>query len=343
VPVPPREALTHPHEAGDNQILHDAERCIITFGENGPVTDLIVRRPKFDFTDDVPWVWHPQNPAFSFFMNATSIIAICFEQMIVAAVQEAKPRMSDVSDAEVAAEATDFLRQEAQHSSSHRKHVNALIKHYPGLQQTFDEAMACFDSLTATTPLEFRLAYAADLEATFTPSFKMMLDNEETLFRPGDDRVASLFLWHFVEEVEHRSSALLIYDAVVGDSWYRIRALPGVVKHLLHVMSVIADGVNAHVPQADRKVDARTLLPAYGALQNVKRKLPWVARRQEVPPAFAGVPRKQRLAAAARVLLSQTPFHNPQQEPLPVFADRWFHRWDRGGDVTRWYTGATTG
>ncbi len=46
-----------------------------------------------------------------------------------------------------------------------------------------------------------RLAYVADTEATFTPSFKLMLDNEKTLFRPGDDRVASLFLWHFVEEV----------------------------------------------------------------------------------------------------------------------------------------------
>ena len=96
-------------------------------------------------------------------MNATSIIAICFEQMIVAAVQEAKPRMTDP---EVAAEATAFLRQEAQHSSSHRKHVNALIKHIPGLQQTLDNAMARFDRLTANTSLNFRLAYIADLEAT---------------------------------------------------------------------------------------------------------------------------------------------------------------------------------
>jgi len=50
------------------------------------ITDLVVRRPKFDFADDVPWEWNPQNPAFSFFMNATSMIAICFEQLIVAAV-----------------------------------------------------------------------------------------------------------------------------------------------------------------------------------------------------------------------------------------------------------------
>ena len=303
------------------------------------MTELEVRRPKFDFTDDVPWVWHPHNPAFSFFMNATSIIAICFEQMIVAAVQEAKPL---ITDADVAAEATAFLRQEAQHSSSHRKHVNALIKHYPGLQQTFDDAAACFDRVTATRSLEFRLAYIADLEATFTPSFKLMLDNEATLFRPGDDRVASLFLWHFVEEVEHRSSALLIYDTVVGDSWYRIRALPGVVKHLLRVMSVIADGVNTHVPLVDRKVDARTLLPSYGALDNLKRQLRPGARSQ-VPPAFGGVPRKQIMTAAGRVLLSQTPFHKPEHEPLPQFADQWFGRWDRGGDVTRWYTSSTAG
>jgi predicted metal-dependent hydrolase len=303
------------------------------------MTDLEVRRPKFDFTDDVPWMWHPQNPAFSSFMNATSMIAICFEEMIVAAVQEAKPRMAD---ADVAAEATAFLRQEAQHSSSHRKHVGALIKHYPGLQQTFDNAMACFDTLTATKSLEFRLAYVADLEATFTPSFKLMLDNQSTLFRPGDDRVASLFLWHFVEEVEHRSSALLIYDAVVGDSWYRIRALPGVVKHLLHVMSVIADGVNAHVPLGDRRVDARTLLPGYGARQNLKRKLSRGGRCQPAPPPFGGVPRKQILVAACRVLMSQSPFHKPEHEPLPQFADQWFQRWDRGGDVTHWYSAATT-
>jgi predicted metal-dependent hydrolase len=296
------------------------------------MTTLEVRRPKFDFTDDVPWVWNPANPQFSFFMNATSIIAICFEQFIVAAVQEAKPL---IADAGVAAEATAFLRQEAQHSSTHRKHVSALIKRYPGLQQTFDAATASFDEVTASTPLKYRLAYIADLEATFTPSFKLLLDNEETLFRPGDDRVASLFLWHFVEEVEHRSSALVIFDAVVGDSWYRIRALPRIFRHLVAVTRIIADGVNAHVPEADRKVDARTLLPTFGLKQGLRARL--ARERSSIPNAFAAVPRNQILVAVARVLLSQTPYHNPDHQPLPAFADAWFDRWNSGGDVTHWY------
>lgn len=302
------------------------------------MTALEVRRPKFDFTGDVPWEWNPANPQFSFFMNATSIIAICFEQMIVAAVQEAKPLLADP---EVAAEATAFLRQEAQHSSTHRKHVAALIRRYPGLQHTLDAAMGSFDEVTRTASLKYRLAYIADLEATFTPSFKMMLDNEATLFRPGDERVASLFLWHFVEEVEHRSSALVIYDAAIGDSWYRIRAVPGVVRHLTAVARLIADGVNEHVPERDRKVDARTFLPAYALRQGLRQRLPFGGRPTApaaTPSAFSTVPRKQRLAAAGRVLLSQTPFHDPANEPLPEFAGRWFGRWNSGEDVTRWYT-----
>jgi predicted metal-dependent hydrolase len=292
------------------------------------MTDLQVRRPRFDFTEDVAFVWNPQNPAFSFNMNATSIIIIGFEQLIVSAVQEARPLITDPG---VADEAMAFLRQEAQHSSSHRKHVAALTKRYPGLQQTLDQTLASFDQLTATTPLEYRLAYIADLEATFTPAFKLMLDNEETLFRPGDDRVASLFLWHFVEEVEHRSSALIIYDAVVGKSWYRLRVLPRVVKHLLGVMQLIADGVNYHVPLRDRQVDARTLLPSYTMSQSLRRK------HSEVPAPFAAVSLKEKLVAGTRVLLSQTPFHDPAHEPLPEFAARWFDRYDTGGDVVHWY------
>jgi predicted metal-dependent hydrolase len=306
------------------------------------MTDLEVRRPKFDFTDDVPWDWNPQNPGFSFFMNATSIIAICFEQMIVSAVQEAKPL---IRDPEVAAEATAFLRQEAQHSSTHRKHVTALIKQYPGLQQTFDEAAASFDHLTATKPLDFRLAYIADLEATFTPSFKLLLDNEETLFRPGDDRVASLLIWHFVEEVEHRSSALVIYGEVVGRPWHRIRALPAVVKHLMSVLAIIADGVNTHVPEADRKVDARTLLHTHRMKLALRQLNPFGPKEptSAFPGAFSTVPRRASVTAGVRVLLSQNPFHNPAHEPLPELAGRWFERWDRGGDVTHWYTAELAG
>jgi len=118
------------------------------------------------------------------------------------------------------------------------------------LQETFDAIMASYDRMTNTKPLAYRLAYIADLEATFTPSFRFLLDNADIMFRPGDDRVASLLLWHRVEEVEHRSSALIIYNAVVGRRLYRLRILPGVIRHITGALvPIYISGVNAHVPR----------------------------------------------------------------------------------------------
>jgi hypothetical protein len=58
----------------------------------------------------------------------------------------------------------------------------------------------------------------------------------------------------------------------------------------------------------------------------------------EVP----GYGARQNLVAAGRVVMSQTPFHKPEHEPLPQFAGQWFERWDGGGDVTHWYGAART-
>jgi hypothetical protein len=146
-----------------------------------------------------------------------------------------------------------------------------------------------------------------------------------------------LLLWHFVEEVEYRSSALVIHHAAVGDGWYRIGALSRVARHLMRVSKIIADGVHEHVPEHDRKVDARTLLPTFWVRQTLRHPLTF-ASRSVAPSAFSTVPGGQSLFTGVRILLSQTPFHDPAHEPLPEFAGRWFDRWNSGGDVTRWYT-----
>jgi predicted metal-dependent hydrolase len=304
------------------------------------MTDLEIRRIRFDLDGDVPFNWNTGNPAFSTYMNMVSIMAICFEKMLVAAVREAMPLITDTP---VAEEADAFLRQEAQHASAHRQHLRALIRRHPGLQETLDEAVASYDHLTATTPLNYRLAYIADLEATFTPFFKMLLDNEATLFQPGDERVASLLMWHFVEEVEHRSSALIIFDAVVDDKLYRTRALPRVIKHLMKVSNGVFEGINAHVPQSERGIDARDFVPLSGLLTAIRH--PTTRRDRTRPrtrPALHTVPWKQKLTTAARVLMSQTPLHDPAKEPLPEFAHHWFERYDRGDDVCHWYSAQTT-
>ncbi|WAS95710.1 metal-dependent hydrolase [Nannocystis punicea] len=299
------------------------------------MTTLQVRKVQFDFEGDIPFLWQPESPAFSLMTNMISIIAIAFEKYIVQAVRQVMPQIGEPT---VAAEADAFLRQEAQHARVHRQHLKALIRTYPGLQETVDRATACFDELLATRSSKYHLAYIADLEATFTPTFKLLLDHEEQLFRPGDERVAAMFLWHFVEEVEHRSSALIVYRALGGGEAYRLAVLPSVVLHMNRVLEVILGGFNDHVPLADRQIDARVLLPAFRIRHALRSLVPFGRTGETFPDSFAGVPASARAAATRRIWMSQMPNHDPEDQPLPEFAARWLERYDRGEDVVRWYS-----
>ncbi|ORI27143.1 metal-dependent hydrolase [Rhodococcus sp. 1168] len=302
------------------------------------MTDLHPRKMDFGFEDaDVPFVWNPENPAWSSMSNAVSFLAIGFEKMIVKAIIQSKPLMTDPV---VAEEAMAFMRQEGHHSTAHRQHVKALIRRYPGLQNTLDAVLGEYDVLTEATSLNYRLAYTADLEATFTPVFKLMLDNEATLFAPGDDRVASLFLWHFVEEVEHRSSALIIFDALVGNEGYRVRMAPSIFAHVMKVIRIACAGFNQHVPLEDRQVDSLSMFASHRAKQKVLTLFAPYLSKGTMPRAFDGLPLKEQFTALAGAARSQMPRHKPEHEKLPALADAWFKRYDEGYDCTRWYSAA---
>lgn len=308
------------------------------------MTDLQIRKIDFRFDDEIPFQWLPSHPKFGLMANAISIMAIGFEKFIVASMRRAMPMIKSPA---VAEEAEAFLRQEAQHAKNHRRHIAALVRQHPGLQQTVDAAVASFDQLL-TEPIEFQLAYTADLEATFTPIFKIMLDHQDVLFEPGDERVASLFLWHFVEEVEHRSSALIIFDDIVGNRWYRTKMVRRVFGHVMQVYREILAGFDEHVPHDVRQAEYKNVSPDGVRREEVLARLPipssWRTRLGMFPPsAFAPASNLEMFLLAYRLIRSQVPHHRPQEEPLPAFADTWFKAYERGHDVTRFYTSALAG
>ncbi len=301
------------------------------------MTDLIVRKLRFAFASHpVPFVWNETNPAFSSMANAVSFLAIGFEKMIGSMIPEAMPHIGDPA---VAEEADAFVRQEGQHAMAHRQHAKGLVKAYPALKDTLDNVVAAFDEMTANTPLKYRLAYTADLEATFTPVFKLMLDHDDTLFAPGDDGVASLFLWHFVEEVEHRSSALTIYDAVVDDPWYRMRVAPSIFKHVMRIIRLASEDFNRYVPLSDRKVDAMSTSGFAAARRpcgNDCRSLRCVTTARS-PMRSAISPAGSSSSRCRASSVARSPATIPRTNN-PALAQEWFDRYAVGYGVTQWYT-----
>ena len=206
---------------------------------------------------------------------------------------------------------------------------------YPGLQETVDEIGASFRTLEAEHSEAFLLAYIAALEATFPPFFKLVLDHRASLLTPGDPRVASLFAWHFVEEIEHRASALLVYDAIVGDPYYRLRVVGPALGHALRLFGVILDGFERHVPLADRLIETRRLSPKHSWFRELGARLPGRApTRDRYPTAFHAVPAAVLALTAFRLLRAQLPHHRPANEPVPRWTETWYAAYARGDDMT---------
>jgi predicted metal-dependent hydrolase len=276
------------------------------------MSDLKIRRIPFDF-DGVDFVWNQDDPAFAITMNKVSFFAIGFEKYICRATQAAEPL---IKDPRVLQEARDFRAQEGIHSLAHRKHAKALIARYPGLQAALDQSIALFDKLFEEQDLKYHLAYIGGLESIFTPSFRLMLDNREALFAKGDARVASLFLWHFCEEIEHRSSGQMVYDHVYGNYLYRVRRFKGFMKHVGVVIEAITN---------EFRKQFRTLPEAW-FMSYSNHKLPLVGK----------------LRSMLGITLPQMPWHNPEHQALPEYFGEWIGRFDRGEDMTLTYGAIST-
>ena len=303
------------------------------------MTDLVVRKIPWEFDATVPFLWQPANPRFGLFCNAFTFIAVSFERYIVSAVRKAQDRLNE--DPAVAAEAEAFLRQEAQHAAAHRKHMLALVERYPELERCYEFANAAYDELIDEQPIEFHAAYIANLEATFTPLFKVILDNRDSLFGGGDRRVASLMMWHFVEEIEHRSSALILYRHINPDGWYRVKHIRATFQHVGKLSALIAETFDEVIPFEDRGVSAKELMSNSPLTSELRYRVPGGRRRrarQSGPSGmFHAVPTRQLIKMVCRLVLSQTPHHDPADQPLPEWAETWMREYDRGSDMTAFF------
>lgn len=299
------------------------------------MTDLIVRKIGWEFDATVPFMWQPANPSFGLFCNAFTFIAVPFERYIVSAVRMAGDRLAEKPH--VAAEADGFLKQEAQHAAAHRKHMLALIDRYPDLEHCYSDACAAYDDLLEQQPVEFHLAYIANLEATFTPLFKVILDHRDSLFRGGDARVASLMMWHFVEEIEHRSSGLILCNHVNRRPWSRVKHIRRTFSHVAAIADAIATAFDEVVPIEDRGVSTRELLSGDFLMGELKHRIPVRRRRRHgggTPTIFGSVPTIDLAKMAWRLALSQAPYHDPADQPLPDWAQTWMQAYDGGTDMT---------
>ena len=237
-------------------------------------------------------------------VNGASLTMPYLEPYLIAGIRRGLEHIEDPALRETT---RAYCGQEGQHFGLHRRFNETLVANgYPELREIEAQMQRDFDRLLERKPLEFHLTYAAGFETMALAVGHWLVDERERLFGGSDPRVASLILWHFVEEIEHKNAAFDVYQRVVGRPIYRIY---GLIYATLHIVMYSRRAY-------------RAMLIKDGLWWNFRSRL----RLWRRVAHFLGrvVPHMARCAL---------PGHNPRHIPDPPWVSAWIAAYDDSSSV----------
>lgn len=194
-------------------------------------TTLPIRLIPFDFDQVKQPIWNKQHPEWSHMVNGTSLTMPYLEPFLIRTMREA---CKYCQNEDLNADVRGFIAQEGQHFQNHRKY-NEMLKAngYKDLE-ILEGLMVEEYKLFQNRDLKWRLAYTAGFETLTLGVTDFLVHNRRLLFGNSDPVVASLVLWHFVEETEHKNVAFDLFNDLFPNNYFaRVRGLFAGSFHLM--------------------------------------------------------------------------------------------------------------
>ena len=199
-----------------------------------------VRRMNFDF-NNVPEYWMNGSVGLTHFMTALSALFPAGEKFFIDSVRVVRNHPAIKENQELQKEISAFIGQEAMHTQEHvgfnaaaqryGHDVDTLDKHTDTVIQTARKVFALggkpfgitqeMVDLTATTALEHFTATIAS----------QLLTNQNIQELMQDETMKTMWLWHAIEENEHKAVAYDVFEGVFGK---------GLKSYLLRTSSLVA-------------------------------------------------------------------------------------------------------
>lgn len=181
-------------------------------------SDIQPRRMDFQFDSGIPRYWFGNDQFKTILLSALSCTFPEGERFFVRSVRYYQPKIkSPVLQEQV----KGFIGQEAHHGKEHEE-FNAFLR-TKGIPTQIVERFT-LDGLKwmgKVLSRERQLAKTCALEHFTAMLAEMILEHPE--FLDGmDERLVPLWLWHAVEESEHKSVAFDVYRDQVDNYWIRV-------------------------------------------------------------------------------------------------------------------------
>lgn len=185
-------------------------------GKHG-AADIKIRRMDFELPDDIPELWYANDPYRTLLLMALSGTFPEAERYFVDSVRAFKDQ---VADPELQKAIRGFIGQEAHHAKEHRV-LNDMMerKGYPMAKIAAFVKRGLTLWHTRLSP-QRQMAMTCALEHFTAILADQFLENRAE-FDEMDPRVAKIWAWHAVEEVEHKAVVFDVFRATVDDEWIR--------------------------------------------------------------------------------------------------------------------------
>ena len=231
-----------------------------------------VRRMNFDF-DAVPEYWMNGSAGLTHFMTALSALFPAGEMFFIDSVRAVRKHPAIANNEALQKEISAFIGQEAMHTQEHEG-FNASAQKYGHDVETLDKATGRviqgvrkvfarigkpigitqeMVDLTATTALEHFTATIAS----------QLLVNPHIQALMTDETMKNMWLWHAIEENEHKAVAYDVFEGVFGQGIkaYALRtgSLIGAMVTLFFVQSYFV----ARLLKEDNKLNFEALKDIY--------------------------------------------------------------------------------
>lgn len=181
-----------------------------------------------EYPDDVPLAWNRTFPEVACAANAISLLMPYIEPYFARSIRAVVDQLDDP----LRAQTEDYLRQELAHQRQHRRFNDLLVAQHPGLNRLERLAKWTFLGLTRRLSPRFNVAVVAAAESAAFGIARWIDRHVDDLFDDADPVVSTLFLWHLAEEIEHKSAAHEVFEAVDG-SRLRLAAASGLILTLV--------------------------------------------------------------------------------------------------------------
>ena len=184
-----------------------------------------VRRMNFNF-DTVPEYWMGGNAGLTHFMTALSALFPAGEKFFIDSVRAVRYHPILKNNADLQKEISAFIGQEAMHTHEHvgfnasaqkfGHDVDALERHTDTVIQTTRKFMAKLTKPIGITQEMVDLTTTTALEHFTATIASQLLTNSHIQELMTDDTMKTMWLWHAIEENEHKAVAYDVFKGVFG-------------------------------------------------------------------------------------------------------------------------------